>query len=132
MLTPNITVIAGRGRRHPDADRNGELSTVGLERERLTRHRRAQPLGNGCGNRDIGLGHDDDKLVTRAVSASGDEVDVADEMRRSRSEFAQHVISRGMTVSIVYLLEVIDIEQQNGCADAVLVDATEEFVEVHA
>jgi hypothetical protein len=36
-----------------------------------------------------------------------------------------------MTVGIVYLFEVIDIEQQNGCADAVLVDAADELVEVH-
>ena len=79
---------------------NGSLATV-------ARRRSATPAAIA----DIGLGHDNDKLVTRTLSASGDEIDTADAVGRSRREFAQYVISGGMTVGIVDLLEVVDVEQ---------------------
>jgi hypothetical protein len=125
QLRAAITAFSGRG--DADADRHGHLHAPYPDIERLPRDRQAQPFGDRGRYGAIGVRHNHDKFF---AAQSGDQINTSDAVHCSAGKLAQHVISRSMAIGIVDLLEVVDVKQQNRCTYMVMVNPTNQLIEM--
>src|ERR1700688_376203 len=111
-------------RRYRDANANAELRSRIINHERLDDGSRDTPR-QMCGIVEgVDLGHDDRKLVASDSGQNGTRMEKNGDPPR---EFAQRLVSRGVTVPVVDRLESIKVEHENG-QPLRIVDAAQIFV----
>ncbi len=82
------------------------LMTEGIGLDRF-----AQTLGDGIGEGDVGIGHDDHEFL--AAIAAG-QIDAAHIGRNPAGEFAQHLVADVVAMGVVDRLEEVDVHDQEG------------------
>jgi hypothetical protein len=125
QLIATITAFSGRG--DADADRHCHFHAARPDNERLPCDRQTQPFGNGGRYDAVGVRHDDDKFL---AAQSRDQINTSDAVHCSAGKLAQHFVSRSMAIGIVDLLEVVDVKQQNRRVYMIMVNPTDQLVEM--
>src|SRR5688572_33187631 len=97
--------------RHGTADADGDGQSLLLIPDQKSFDCAAQVLGNGDDPVRIHLMHEDDELL---AAETCDDVGGSQGLRQGGSDGLDHGIAGGMPVSVVDLLEEIDVEEQYG------------------
>ena len=103
---------------HADADARGHVDLGAREADRLAQ-RLAQPAGEGdrraLGLQGVEIGHQDEELVT---GLAGHEVGFARPRHQPARHLAQQLVADRVPEAVVYELEVVEVEVQEGHAGA--------------
>ena len=120
-------IVPLAGHRDADADRDRQRVALSLQGEGPVGHRDAQTLGDEHRLAEAGLGHYHDKLLAAQAT---DQVDAAHLAHRALGEFAQDLVAGRVAMTVIDLLEMIDVEEHHRGLVAALGPASEQLVQM--